>query len=318
MRHTSLARFIIAAAFAFSTSIASAANVKIIFPYAAGGGGDTLARVLAERLQAETGDNVVVENRTGSAGLIGVNAVRNATPDGTTILLSPIAPVAIFPHTYAELGYDPFTDFAPVSQAVNFDYGLAINPAIPAKTTSELVAWLKANPDRATYGSPGTGALPQFTGILFGRQSGISLTHVPYKGSAPAISDLMGGHISLVFLPVSDLIELNKSKNIRLIATTGEKRSAFTPDLPTLKESGLDIVANGWYGFYVPARTPKATVEKLEKFFVSASRSPDIHARVLGFGLEPTVTTALELAAIQKSDSDKWGPVIKASGFTAD
>ncbi len=160
--------------------------------------------------------------------------------------------------------------------------------------------------------------MPQFAGILLSRITGIPLTHVPYKGSAPALSDLMGGHISLVILPVSDLIELDKSKNIRLVATSGAKRSVFTPEVPTLKESGVDIVANGWYGLYVPAKTPAAIVEKLHGIIASAIQSPDIHAQVLGFGLEPTGTSQAELAAIQKSDFDKWGPIIKASGFVAD
>jgi len=297
---------------------AAAATVHIVFPYSAGGSGDAVARLLADRLQAATGDDVVVENRTGGAGIIGVTAVKTAPPDGTAILMTPIAPVAVFPFTYRDLSYDPFKDFEPVSQVVEFDYGIAVDPTIPAKTVPDLVAWLKAHPDRATFGSPGTGALPQFTGILFGRLTGIALTHVPYKGSAPALSDVMGGHIALAILPASDMIALKKAGKINVIATSGVRRSSLLPDVPTLKESGLDIVGNGWYAIYVPAGTPKPIIDRLSKVVIETVRSPDIHARLTGLGFEPTGTTPAELAAIQKADAEKWGAVVRAAGFVAD
>lgn len=302
----------------FNIASASEATIRIVFPFAAGGSGDALARLIGERVQTSLSRKVIVENRTGSSGLIGVLSVKNAAPDGATILMTPIAPMAIFPHTYKALDYDPVSDFEPISQAVIFDYGLAVSPSVPANTPSELVAWLKANPEKATYGSPGVGALPQFTGILLGQNAGIEFTHVPYKGSAPALADLMGGHISTVVLPTSDLIELNKAGKIRIIATSGTQRSPLLPAVPTFLESGINITTTGWYGFYVPAKTPEYVVKTLHNVIAGTVAAPEVRQRLLGYGFLPTGTTPTELLSIQKADSDKWGPIIKASGFVAE
>ena len=303
---------------AASTAQAQSNTVRIIFPYAAGGSGDATSRLLADKLQTSLGQTVLVENRTGGAGRIGVNAVKNAAPDGGTLLFTPFAAVTIYPFAYHSLDYDPFTDLAPITQVCTFDFALAVRSDFPAKTPQELVAWLKANPASAQYGSPSAGALPHFFGLLFGRAAGVEMTHIAYKGTAPALSDLLGGQIPMVSSTVSDFLELHRAGKIRVIATSGEERTTDLPDVPTFKESGIDIVGSGWYGMFAPARTPPDVVARLNAALVAALAQPDLKTRISGFGLKPTGTSPAQLAAIQKTDADKWGPIVKASGFIAD
>jgi tripartite-type tricarboxylate transporter receptor subunit TctC len=297
---------------------AQSPTIRTIFPYAAGGSGDATARLLADKLQTSLGQTVLVENRTGGAGRIGVNAVKNAAADGSTLLFTPFAAVTIYPFAYRSLDYDPFTDLAPITQVCTFDFALAVRSDFPAKTPQELVAWLKANPDKAQYGSPGAGALPHFFGLLFGRAAGVEMTHIAYKGTAPALSDLLGGQIPIVSSTVSDFLELHRAGKIHVIATSGEERTTDLPDVPTFKESGIDIVGSGWYGMFAPARTPPDVVARLNAALVAALAQPDLKARISGFGLKPTGTSPGELAAIQRADADKWAPIVKASGFVAD
>jgi tripartite-type tricarboxylate transporter receptor subunit TctC len=303
---------------AASTAQAQSNTIRIIFPYAAGGSGDATARLLADKLQTRLGQTVLVENRTGGAGRIGVNAVKNAAPDGSTLLFTPFAAVTIYPFAYHSLDYDPFTDLAPITQVCTFDFALAVRSDFPAKTPQELVARLKANPASAQYGSPGAGALPHFFGLLFGRSAGVEMTHIAYKGTATALSDLLGGQIPMVSSTVSDFLELYRAGKIRVIATSGEERTTDLPDVPTFKESGIDIVGSGWYGMFAPARTPPDVVARLNAALEAALAQPDLKARISGFGLKPTGTSSAQLAAIQHADADKWGPIVKGSGFVAD
>src|SRR5262245_44408906 len=297
---------------------AQTSTIRIIFPFAAGGSGDPTARLLADKLQTSLGQTVLVENRTGGGGRIGVNAVKNAAPDGNTLLFTPFAAVTIYPFAYRSLDYDPFTDLAPITQVCTFDFAIAVGSDFPAKTPQELVIWLKANPASAQYGSPGAGALPHFFGLLFGRAAGVEMTHIAYKGTAPALSDLLGGQIPMVSSTVSDFLELHRAGKIRVIATSGEERTTDLPDVPTFQESGIDIVGSGWYGMFAPARTPPDVVARLNAALVAALAQPDLKARISGFGLKPTGTSPAQLAAIQKADADKWAPIVKASGFIAD
>ncbi|MGB8551175.1 MAG: Bug family tripartite tricarboxylate transporter substrate binding protein [Xanthobacteraceae bacterium] len=296
----------------------SSNTIRIIFPYAAGGSGDATVRLIADKMQASLTQPVVVENRTGGAGRIGVSAVKNAPPDGLTLLYTPFAAVTIYPFVYKTLDYDPFTDLRPVAQICTFDFGLAVGPNVPAKTPKELVAWLKANPDKAQFGSPGAGALPHFFGLMFGKAAGIEMTHIAYKGGTPAIADLLGGQIPMVSSTASEFLDLHQAGKLRVIATSDVKRSLGFPDVPTFKESGIDIVGTSWYGMFAPAKTPDDVVVRLNKAIVDAVKSPDVAQRLIGFGLNPTGTSPDELGRIQKAHAALWEPVIKASGFTAD
>jgi tripartite-type tricarboxylate transporter receptor subunit TctC len=290
--------------------------IRIIFPFAAGGSGDALARLLAEHLRVGLDRPVIVENRTGAAGRIGVQAVKSAPPDGHTILLTPIAPVAIYQHVYDPLGYDPFTDLEPLAQVATFEFALAVGPQVPAKTLRDLVAWLSANPGAANYGTPAAGTLPHFFAVSFGRASGLDLRHVSYRGSAQALIDLVAGQVSMVFTTTSDLLEMHKAGRIQIVATSDAQRSPLLPDIPTFKEEGYAIQGTSWYAMYVPARTPAEIVTRLNSVIVDALRRPEVQAALLALGLYATGTSPAELARIQRADADLWAPAIQASGFT--
>jgi tripartite-type tricarboxylate transporter receptor subunit TctC len=290
--------------------------IRIIFPFAAGGSGDALARLVGERMRVALNRPVIVENRTGGAGRIGVVAVKNAAPDGATLLMTPIAPMSVYQHVYPSLDYDPIADFAPVSQLGTFDFGLAVGSQVPAKTLKELVAWAKANPAQANFGSPAAGTLPHFLGVMFGRAAGIDLRHVAYKGSAAVLADAVAGHIPMMVTTNSDLVQMHKAGRIRVLATSDKQRSRFLPDVPTFREAGYELEANGWFSIFAPAKTPAEIVERYSKVIAAAVQSPDVKSKLEAFGLNPTGTSASVLAEIQKRDAAVWAPAVKASGFT--
>jgi tripartite-type tricarboxylate transporter receptor subunit TctC len=291
-------------------------TLRIVFPFGAGGSGDAISRLIAEHLRTALKQPVIVENRTGAQGRIGVKEVKAAAPDGSTILLTPVAPMSVYQHVYASLDYDPMADFTPVSQVAAFDFAVAVGPQVKAANLKDLVTWVKANPDKGTYGSPGAGALPHFLGVSFAKAAGIELRHLGYRGSAPAMVDLVGGQIPIVFTTTSDILEQHKAGRVKALATSGAARSPFLPDVPTFKEAGFDLVASGWYGVFAPAGTPDAAVARLSAGIAAAVQTPQVKERLLAFGLVPTGTSAAELGRIQKADSALWAPAVKASGFT--
>lgn len=293
-------------------------TLTIIYPFQAGSSGDIIARLVADRIRETLKATVIVENKTGAAARIGVTAVKNAAPDGRTILVTAFAPMSLYHHSYAKLDYDAFADFAPISQISTFDNAIAVNAASPHKTFAEFTDWLKKDPDARRFGSPGAGTLPHFTGLLLGRTLGVDLTHVSYRGSAPAIADVAGGHLPFVITGEADLMPHHRSNRLRILVTTGAERSKTLPDLPNLKSAGINFHSGGWYGAFAPAKTPPEIVREISAAMQAAVRSPDLVAKMEGVGAVPTGTTPEELARIQKADSDLWGPVIKASGFRAD
>jgi tripartite-type tricarboxylate transporter receptor subunit TctC len=314
-------RVMVLVSFAFSLASPARAQlglepIHIIFPFAAGGSGDTLARLLAEHLRVTLAVPVIVENRTGAQGRIGVQAVKAAAPDGKTLLLTPVAPMSVYEHVYKSLGYDPITDFEPLSQVATFDFALAVGPQVPAKSLKALVDWIKANPTQGSYGIPAAGSLPHFFGVMFGKNAGLDLRHVGYRGSASALIDLVAGQLPIVVTTTADLLEQHKAGRIRVLATSDKVRSPFLPDIPTFNEAGYDIAGSGWYGFFAPAKTRHETVEKLSAVLAAGVRSPHIKEHLLAVGLQPTGTTSAELGRILKTDSELWAPAVKASGFT--
>jgi tripartite-type tricarboxylate transporter receptor subunit TctC len=290
--------------------------VRIVFPFAAGGSGDALARHIAEGVRVSLGQAAIVENRTGAQGRLGVQAVKAAAPDGKTILLTPVAPMSVYQHVYKTLAYDPVADFEPVSQVATFDFAIAVGPQVPVGSLKELVAWVKANPALGNYGTPAAGTLPHFFAVSFAKAAGLDLRHVGYRGSAAALTDLIGGQISIVVTTTSDLLEPHKAGRIKVLATSDTGRSPFLPDVPTFKEAGYDIVGTGWYGVFAPAKTPADIVDKLSRTVAAAVQSAPVKEKLLAFGLVPTGTSPAELARIQKADSALWAPAVKASGYT--
>jgi len=292
--------------------------IRIIFPFAAGGSGDAASRLIAERMSTTLGRPVIVENRTGADGRIGVRAVKEAAPDGATLLLTPIAPISIYQHVYAKLDYDPINDLAPVSEIGTFDFGIAAGPQSGAQTMKDLIAWTKAHPLDANFAIPAAGTLPHFLGFMLARAAGVDLRPVPYRGSAAGLTDLIAGRIPIEITTTSDLVQTAKDGRIRVLATSSKGRSPFLPDVPTLREAGYDLVATGWYGMFAPAKTPPDLIAQLNKVIVDAVRSPQFKDRMMAFGLQPTGTSAEAFAHIVEDDSALWVPAIKASGFKAE
>jgi tripartite-type tricarboxylate transporter receptor subunit TctC len=292
--------------------------IRIVSPYPPGGVGDAVARLIAEHIKTDLGRPIIIENKAGAAGRLGVQFVKSASANGDVLLFVPIAPMVMFPHVYENLGYDPAADFAPISQIATFDLGVAVGAAVPAKSLKELEAWLRANPGQATYGTPAAGSLPHFFAVLFAREAKLDLRHVAYKGNPQAITDLIGGHLPMHFTSSQDLVETHKSGRIRVLATSGDKRSIVLPEVPTFAESGYAIRGHGWYGLYAPAKTAQDVLARLNKAVVAAIRKAEIQDRLTALGLQPTGSSAAELARVQKADSEFWGPVVKASGFKPD
>jgi len=292
--------------------------IRIIFPFAPGGSGDAVSRLIAARMSDALGRPVIVENRTGADGRIGIRAVKESEPDGNTLLLTPIAPMSVYQHVYAKLDYDPIKDFAPISEIGTFDFGIASGPRTNMTSLKDLIAWAKANPTEANFAIPGAGTLPHFLGVMLARTAGIDLHAVPYRGSAAGLADLIAGHIPIEITTTSDLVQMHKDGRIRILATSGKQRSPFLPDVPTLRESGYDLAATGWYGIFAPAKTAADIVERENKVVVDAVRSPEFKDRAQIFGLQPTGTSAEAFAHIVQDDSALWGPAVKASGFKSE
>ncbi len=305
------------AALALSSGCAVAQDhtIKIVYPFAAGGTGDAVVRLVAEHLQNSLGVPVIVENKVGAGGRLGAQAVKNALPDGTTLLFAVAAQFTLQPHLYANLGYDPFADFVPLSQAVKFDLGFAVSSTLAVRSIPELVAWFKAHPEQATYGSPGTGTTAFFAGMEFSRIVGQNLSHVAYRGTAAALPDLLAGRIPLYVAGAAELAEQHKRGGLRILAIAASSRSALMPDIPTLKESGIDLDAAAWFAFYAPAGTPRDVVERLEKEIIAATRAPQVRTKILAMGYEPTGTTSEALRVTQRAEFDRWGMIVRASGF---
>jgi len=290
-------------------------TLRILVGFPAGAGLDTMTRVVGEHMRGTLGHPVVVENRPGAGGRLAMDLLKAAPADGSTVVMTPLVTVVTAPHVFTDLRYDAFKDFAPVAHTANFLFGFATGPGVPSKTLAEYVALAKQDPKYGNYASAAPGSLPHFFSLAFGDLAGIKLNHIGYKGTAPALTDLMGGQIHGFMGTVSDLAALHRSGKIRVVATSGAERSREVPEVPTFRELGYHIEGAGWYAAYAPAQTPKAAIDRISAAMIAAIRAPEIRARLESLGMEPTGLPPAELARIHKADYDKWGPVIRASGF---
>jgi tripartite-type tricarboxylate transporter receptor subunit TctC len=293
--------------------------VRILVPIPTGGQSDVVARLLADALREGSGQPLVVDNRPGGSGRIAVDALKSAAPDGATLLFAPFAVPVIVPLVTKEPGYDPAKDLAPVSQVSKYVFGFAVAAGHPAGTLPEFVAWARANPARATFGTPGAGSLPHLLGVMLRQAAGIELEHVAYKGAAPAEADLMGGQIAAGVSALWDFVPLHRAGKLRILATSGAGRSSLVPAVPTFREQGYpSLEAAGWHGVYAPVGTPKGVIDRYSTTIVAALRTPALREKLVALGLEPTGTTPEALAAIMADDTRRWRPIVKASGFTAE
>lgn len=290
--------------------------VRIVLGFPPGATSDILSRLVADHLRQTLGQPVVVENKPGAGGRIGNDTVKAAAPDGATLLLTPVATMAIFPHSFAgSLRYDPLRDFAPIAHLSNFHLGFGVAAGVPARSLAEYVALVKKDAKAGYYASAAPGSLPHFLGVMFARTAGVELTHVPYKGTAPAMQAIAGGEIAAISTVAADIGTLVRGGKARLLATSGAQRSAAFPEVPTFKESGYDLEAVAWYALFAPAGTPQAAIERLSAAAIAAVRDPAMKEKLEQMGLEPTGLGPAQLGAILRADYEKWGPVIRASGF---
>jgi tripartite-type tricarboxylate transporter receptor subunit TctC len=293
--------------------------LRILVPVPAGGQADIVARLIGDALRADLGQPIVVENRSGATGRIAVDALKSATPDGATLLFAPIVVPVIGPLVFKRISYDPARDLVPVTQVARYEFAFAVAAHHPARTVPEFVAWAKANPAQASFGSPGAGSLPHFLGVMLAQAAGVELVHVPYKGVAPLEAELMSGQIAAGISASADVIPLHRAGKLRILGTSGRERSPLLPAVPTFRQQGYPAVeAAGWHGVYAPAGTPKAVIDRLSMAIVAAVQTPELRRKLGTLGVEPTGTTPETLAAIMAADAARWAPIIKASGFSAD
>jgi len=293
--------------------------VRMLVGFAPGGSADIAARLLADRMATELKQPVVVENKPGAGGRIAAEALKNAAPDGATLMLAPIVVPVLAPLVFSKLPYNPATDFVPVGHVANFQFGLSVNAGHPARSVAELITWFKANADKANFGSPAPGSLPHFFGVMISSGAGLDLIHVPFNGGGPLMNALVGGQVSSAIDTLVDQIEMHRGGKTRILATSGATRSPLLPDVPTFGEAGLKgVEGTSWFAVYAPARTTPATVQQVNTALNQALAAPEVRERFGKLGLEPTGGSAAELATITKRDTDRWGPVVKASGFKGD
>jgi tripartite-type tricarboxylate transporter receptor subunit TctC len=294
--------------------------VRVIVGFPAGGGTDVIARILADRLRGPYAATVLVENKPGAAARLAVEYVKNADPDGSVMLFTPDFPITVYPHSFRSLNYDPLQDFTAVSPAARSMLTYNIGPAVPdsVKTLSDFVAWCKANPGKASYGTTAAGGTPHFVGVMLASEAGVPMTPVHYRGGAPALQDLLGGHVAASVNPISEILPSAKAGTLRVLAVSGARRSSFLPEVPTMTEAGYNVVVESWLGVFVPAKTPADTVAALSAAIADAVKSPQMVESLAKIGNLPAFQTPAEFAAVVKADVARWAPIVKASGFVAE
>lgn len=320
-RRTTLALALIAAAFggsALAQDKFPGKPVTVIVPQAAGGANDAIARVIAQKLTEQTGQSFIVENRPGAGGNLGTVAVAKAKADGYTVMLTADSSMVINPSLYKSTGFDPVKDFEPVGPVATAGYVLVANPAFPAKNVGDLITLAKQQPGKINIGSAGNGTLNHLVGEMLGKATGIDLTHVPYKGSAAAVTDLVAGQVQVSVQSLPSSIAFIKSGKVKVLGVVNPKRVAALPDAPTIGETVRGFGATPWYGMFVPHGTPKAIVTYLNAEIAKALDSKDVQERLAGVGCEPFKSTPEQFAALVREDLPRWAKVVKDSGATID
>ncbi len=293
---------------------------RILIGVPPGGGADRLARTLAEKLSGSHAARVVVENKPGAAGQLAITAARDSVGDGSVLLLTISSALAIFPYSYPKLPYKPLEDVSPVSLVCYANHGLALGPSVPesVRTMKDFLAWSKTNPAQANYGSPAAGSIAHLVVAAIADSSKTEIKHIPYRGSGPGVTDLLGGQIAAMSAPAGVFLPHLQSGKLRLIGITGQTRSSYAPQVPTYREQGFDITAREWYGLFLPGKARPEVAQRLNATLRAILGQADISSALAAQGLEVASSTPAQLTDILKSDSEEWRDVIKRLGFTAE
>jgi tripartite-type tricarboxylate transporter receptor subunit TctC len=298
---------------------AAESPIRILVGFPPGGGADTVARLVANKLKDSVNSTVIVENRPGASGQIAARELKAAAPDGKTLMIAPVAATVIAPLTHPKLDYDPARDFAPVCLAAGFQLALITGPGTPATSFPEYVSWVKGDAKRANFGITVMGSPPHFFGLLIGKAIGVEMRPVPYKGGAPLMNDLAGGHVPAAIALIPEAIGMHRTGRLKILASSGASRSPLAPEVPTFSELGFpQVQGDGVLAFYTVAGTPKVMVEQLAAAISGALRSRDVRAQLVAIGYEPLGSTPDEFARRIAEETAKWTPVVKASGYQSD
>ncbi len=286
--------------------------IRLIVPFAAGGGNDNIARLVGKRLTDSVGQPLVIDNRPGAGGVVGAELAAKAAPDGYTLFLGGVGSHALNPNLIEKLPYDPIRDFAPVILLARAPLILVVHPSVPARTFAEFVAYARNNPGKLNFASNGNGSSAQLAAVMFGSMAGAEMVHVPYKGLAPALTDLLSGQVQLMFSSVVAILPHIKAGKLRALAVTGEKRMASLPEVPTVADSGFPgYEASSWYGIFAPAGTRREIVAKLNAEFLKALEQPEVRNSLLADGAEPVGDTPEQFAAYVRSEKERLGKLIR-------
>jgi tripartite-type tricarboxylate transporter receptor subunit TctC len=312
------AMLLVAAGLSAPAASAQTPQARIVVGFPPGGSADITARLIADHMKDTLGVPVRVENRPGAGGRVAAQHVKEAAPDGTTLMLVPFAVMVIQPMVFSNLKYDTTRDFTPLSTAVTFPLAVAVASGNPSRNLSELSSWLKANPGKANFGTPGAGSMPHFMGEMLSQRLGTKLTHVPFQGGAPLLANLIGDQIGLGIDTPAEFAENHRAGKVRVVATSGAARASQFPEVATLREQGVDIDASAWFGVFGPAGLPAATAERLSDAVGKALREPAIVQRLASLGLTAAPDKPQDLRARMGRDIALWGPAVQASGFKAE
>jgi tripartite-type tricarboxylate transporter receptor subunit TctC len=317
MKRITLAALVTCAAIALPCQ-AQDRTIRMLIGFAPGGTTDLLGRLVADKMKDSLGQTVIVENRPGAIGAIAADALKIAPPDGNTLMLSVVGAMIVAPNARKTNSFDPLKDFAAVSLLATSDLALAVGPGAPVKSLKEYLDWARANKGKAFYATSGAGGLAHMLGLLLERQSGVELTHVPYKGTSAYINELIGGQVPSAFDALGDLSEQHRGGKLRIVAIAGASRSKLMPEIPTMKEQGINVEGMAWFGMFAPAATPKAIQDRISAAIAKALQHPDVVPKLATLNMEAVGSTPDEFRKVVQDDYVKWGAVVKASGFTID
>jgi len=282
-------------------------TIRLLVGFPPGGSIDIVSRVLAEKMKDDLKANILIENRAGAGGRVAADLLKAAPADGSVVMITPIVVPVLAPLVFSKLNYNPATDFAPVGHVCSFNFALSVPASLPVKNIAEFVAWLKANPQKANFGSPAPGSLPHFFGEMLSREAKADMVHVPFAGGAAMMNAIMGGQVSAGIDVLLEALEAHKAGKVRILATSGDKRSAVLPDVPTFKESGFpNIVASGWFAMYAPAKTPVPAIEAMNRALNKALANPEVLDRFGKLALEAGGGSAADLTKLEQASTARW------------